>query len=225
MPTQIIVMRLNIKISLNTEPIPFNYQQYLTGAIHKWLGHNKEHGRLSLYSFSWLKHLVKNDDGFDLTPHSYFFFSAYSNALISRLISGITRNPDLCFGSRITDIEIFPDRRFSTRERFLLASPVLIKRTLEDTTQHYTWDQPESDLLLTETIQRKLSAAGLNPDGIKISFDRSFGKSKTKISAYRDIKNRVNICPVIIEGTPAQLAFAWNVGIGNSTGIGYGALS
>jgi CRISPR/Cas system endoribonuclease Cas6 (RAMP superfamily) len=30
---------------------------------------------------------------------------------------------------------------------------------------------------------------------------------------------------VIIKGTPEQLAFAWNVGLGNSTGIGFGALN
>ena len=39
------------------------------------------------------------------------------------------------------------------------------------------------------------------------------------------IKNKASICPVIVKGTSEQIAFAWNVGVGNSTGIGFGALN
>jgi hypothetical protein len=41
---------------------------------------------------------------------------------------------------------------------------------------------------------------------------------------YRNISMRVNKCPVIIKGRPETKSFAWNVGIGNSTGIGLGAI-
>lgn len=49
-------MRLHLTTTSNTEIIPFEYQQKLVGVLHKWLGDaNKEHGSLSLYSFSWLQ--------------------------------------------------------------------------------------------------------------------------------------------------------------------------
>jgi CRISPR/Cas system endoribonuclease Cas6 (RAMP superfamily) len=34
----------------------------------------------------------------------------------------------------------------------------------------------------------------------------------------------VNWCPIIIKGKPETKLFAWNVGLGNSTGIGFGAI-
>jgi CRISPR/Cas system endoribonuclease Cas6 (RAMP superfamily) len=47
-------MRLHLYLSPNERPVPFDYQHYLTGAFHKWLGANDLHDRLSLYSLSWL---------------------------------------------------------------------------------------------------------------------------------------------------------------------------
>ncbi len=78
--------------------------------------------------------------------------------------------------------------------------------------------------LLTETLKRKLKIAGLPDDKINVSFQSDYSGAKTKIIYYNNIGNKVNICPVIIEGTPEQIAFAWNVGVGNSTSIGFGAL-
>ena len=41
---------------------------------------------------------------------------------------------------------------------------------------------------------------------------------------YNGIKNRASLVPIVIEGTTEQITFAWSVGLGNSTGIGFGAL-
>jgi CRISPR-associated endoribonuclease Cas6 len=79
-------------------------------------------------------------------------------------------------------------------------------------------------LFLTETLKKKLLLANVSDENISVSFDRDFPYPRTKIIKYKDISNKVNVCPVIIKGTQEQLAFAWNVGVGNSTGIGFGAL-
>lgn len=47
-------MRPNLRLTGNTQPVPFDHLHQLTSALHKWLGTNEEHNRLSLYSFSWL---------------------------------------------------------------------------------------------------------------------------------------------------------------------------
>ena len=41
---------------------------------------------------------------------------------------------------------------------------------------------------------------------------------------YNGVENKASWCPVIVEGKPETKAFAWNVGLGNSTGIGLGAI-
>jgi CRISPR-associated endoribonuclease Cas6 len=70
-----------------------------------------------------------------------------------------------------------------------------------------------------------MEKAGLPKDeSLKIRFDTSAAGVKTKLVPYREIKIRANMCPVIIEGKPETKVFAWNVGLGNSTGAGFGAI-
>jgi CRISPR-associated endoribonuclease Cas6 len=73
-------------------------------------------------------------------------------------------------------------------------------------------------------MQHKLAVAGL-PQDISIAFDRTYHKAKTKLVSIKGIQSRANECPVIIKGAPELINFAWNVGIGHSTGSGFGALN
>ncbi|MET6998390.1 CRISPR-associated endoribonuclease Cas6 [Chitinophaga defluvii] len=219
-------MRIYLQLSRNTQLIPFNYHQYLAGAIHKWLGKNGEHGQISLYSFSWIQNTKSTAKGIHLSPASYFFFSAHDELLLKKLLRGIRTDPEWAFGSRVTEVQILPDKTFSNRERFTTASPVFIKRKGENNKEkHFTYEDQQCDLLLTETLKHKLQVAGISTEGVKIYFDRTYTKAKAKLSRYRSIHHKVSVCPVIIEGSPQQISLAWNSGIGNSTGIGYGALS
>lgn len=219
-------MRLYLKLTKNKELIPFNYQPYLTGALHKWIGdRNDIHDRLSLYSFSWLQNVdVLNGKGILLKNDSYFFISAYDELLIKKILKGIIADPDVCFGTTVFDVQIADDPLFSNKEKFLVASPVFIKRRFDNNIKHIVYNDPNSKNYLTETLQKKLIFAGLAIEGIKVVFDASFSSPRVKLIQYKEVNNRVNICPVVIEGTPEQIAFAWNVGVGNSTGIGFGAL-
>ena len=45
-------MRLLIRTTNNNKIIPFDYQGMLIGTLHKWLGYNDIHDKISLYSFS-----------------------------------------------------------------------------------------------------------------------------------------------------------------------------
>ena len=38
-------MRIHLKTSQNTTPVPFDYQQKLVGTIHKWIGSNSIHDK------------------------------------------------------------------------------------------------------------------------------------------------------------------------------------
>lgn len=52
----------------------------------------------------------------------------------------------------------------------------------------------------------------------------AYSGKRIKLMTYKGIKNKASMCPVIIKGTLQSKQFAWNVGIGNSTGIGFGAI-
>ena len=76
-------MRLHIIIKTKNPIIPFDHQHYLVGAIHKWLGWNEQHGKLSLYSFSRLAGGKAVNDGLLFPNGSSFFFSAFDPGLIN----------------------------------------------------------------------------------------------------------------------------------------------
>jgi CRISPR/Cas system endoribonuclease Cas6 (RAMP superfamily) len=82
-------MRLYLRLNKSSCIIPFNYQHFLTGALHKWIGNNNDiHGKLSLYSFSWLQNLKAVRDGLKLGMDPYFFISAFDAALIKKILKG-----------------------------------------------------------------------------------------------------------------------------------------
>ncbi|HEY9259811.1 CRISPR-associated endoribonuclease Cas6 [Chitinophaga sp.] len=217
-------MRINILLDSSKKTIPFNYQPQLTGAIHKWLGENDWHNSTSLYSFSWLQNGKATAGGISFAGGGSMEISAYDVDFIRKIVRGIQKDPYLAFGLTVTDVIIQETPAFSNRETMFVRSPVLIKRMVDGRDIHYTYDKAESGILLTETLRTKLRKAGLPDEGVKVSFLNDYPMARTKIIYYKEIGNRVNICPVVIEGTPEQIAFAWEVGVGSSTGIGFGAL-
>ncbi len=217
-------MRIHIKTSSNSATVPFNYQVNLVGALHKWLGRNRVHDDLSLYSLSWLSHGKSEKGGLVFPNGAVFFISSPEINLIKQLIKGIQSDPEIAFGLKVTDLMLQPPPDFGPEEFFFLQSPVLIKRRIGSETKFYFPEDQESDYLLTETMTNKLRQANLQDKSVEISFDRSYHSIKKKLATYKGIDNKGTLCPVIVKGDPEAVAFAWEVGVGNSTGIGFGAL-
>ncbi|SHN04270.1 CRISPR-associated endoribonuclease Cas6 [Cyclobacterium lianum] len=217
-------MRLILKISPNNTLVPFNYQKYLVGCFHKWLGENKQHDDVSLYSLSWLQGGEMVKGGLKFKHGSEWSLSAYHSSLLKTLVINIKEDPKINFGMGVEDIVIMKDPPFENKQKFFLNSPVFIKRNQGDRIHYYLFNDSESDELMTRTLQTKLKKADLDSEGVRVSFDRSYHSPKTKMIDYNEISCRASMCPVFIEGSQEQVAFAWNVGIGNSTGIGFGAL-
>jgi CRISPR-associated endoribonuclease Cas6 len=218
-------MRIHLNITKNQSIVPFDHIPSLVGTLHKWLGKNEWHNQVSLYSFSWLKGGTRGSDGLFFPRGAQWFISSYDIQLVKRLIQGIQNDPIISFGLVVNGITIQEDPDFKETHSFTLASPVLIKRRDGERIRHFLFSDKESDELLTETLVTKLEKGGLNSTGIEISFNRDYKSPKTKLINYNGISNKASICPITIKGTTEQIAFAWNVGIGNSTGIGFGALN
>lgn len=218
-------MRLIIKISRNKETIPFNYQPKLVGCLHKWIGMDNElHDDLSLYSFSWLQNTNASKKGIELKSNSFWFVNAHEEKVLKSIVTGIQKDPTMFAGIEVNEVTIQVNPKFATEMRFNVASPVFIKRNLEKRTKFYFKGDVEANELLTQTMKHKLTSAGLGSEGVSVGFDEKYLNAKVKGCEYNGIFNKGTICPVVIKGTPEQIAFAWNVGVGNSTGIGFGAL-
>ena len=217
-------MRLHFKLTPNTETVPFDYQHFLIGVFHKWMGWNKIHDDISLYSLSWLQGGKMVDDGFDFPKGAKWFVSFWNEEIGKQLIMSAMKDPLMFCGIKVSEIQIQEDPNFGKKERFTAASPVFIRKYDNNHKAfHLTAKDKESDHYLTETIKTKLRNAGLNYD-IRVSFDKTYLNPKTKLVKINNVENRANFCPIIIEGGPEAVKFAWNVGIGHSTGCGFGAL-
>lgn len=219
-------MRIHIQLSKNRETVPFTYQEKQVSRLHEWIGRdNQEHGKVSLYSFSWLK---KGDlipqRGWCFPYGTEYFISSHDSDLIKRIIESIQRDNYFGYGMEVSGLSLQQNPDFEESQRFLVGSPVFIKRKEDDRFQYYFSGDEKADLFLTETLRRKLSEARLSSDGVTVAFDKSYLNPKRNGVSYKGIFNKGSICPVIVSGSSEQIAFAWNVGVGNSTGIGFGAL-
>lgn len=218
-------MRLHLKLSPNTEPVPFDHLHRLTGTLHKWLGENDAHDGLSLYSFSWLAGGRANGEGVRFSRGATWTVSFYDDALGRRLLRGLMADPEVAFGMAVEEAQIAEAPVFGPEHRFLSASPVLTRRRRDDGGRdHLTFRDAAADDALTRTFHTKLTAAGLPADGAAVRFDRDFGGAKTKLCRLKGNAFRANACPVIATGSPDQLRLLWLAGAGEMTGSGFGAL-
>ncbi len=217
-------MRVYFKLKSTNKTVPYNHQHLLTGAIHKWLGWNDEHGNVSLYSFSRLEGGRKSKEGLNFENGSSFFFSAYDPEIIKRLIQGVQKDPEMFSRLKVSELTIQQDPDLTSKQVFYAASPIFIKRRNGSSVDHIGFESDKAALYLKETLQTKMQEAGIVDETLDVAFDNTYAKAKTTIVHYKNIKNKANVCPVIIKGKPETKAFAWNVGVGNSTGIGFGAL-
>lgn len=219
-------MRLNLRLSPNTKPVPFDHLHQLTGTMHKWLGDNEVHDGLSLYSFGWLRIARVHRGKLDFPGGTSWTISFVDLALGKRVLRGLMSDPEIAFGMTVQEAQLAPEPDFeSERHRFLIDGAVLTRQNRDDGGRdHLTYKSPEADATLTRTLHRKLDAAGIDAEGVLVRFDRDWQGAKTKVISLKGIDYKTSVCPVIVEGPPEVLRFAWLAGVGELTGSGFGAL-
>jgi CRISPR-associated endoribonuclease Cas6 len=220
-------MRIHLKITRNKEIVPFSYQENLVSALHRWLGKDNEyHNQLSLYSMSWLSYGKQKEGGLDFPKGTSWFISAFDDEMIKTIVRGIYKEPLIGFGMKVSELLVQVTPEFSSQQKFTVASPVLVKDKVEGSknAKFYFYDEQRANELLTKTLQNKLRKAGLAEEGAQVMFDTHYHAPKVKKATYKGIENKGSVCPVLVQGSSEQIAFAWNVGVGHSTGIGFGAL-
>lgn len=229
-------MRLHFTLSPNTESVPFAYQHWLTGVFHKWLKENNLHDKISLYSLSWLDGSRRVRNKLEFPNGAKWFVSFYEDEYVEKLVHGALNDPEMFCGMSVTRIEQQTTPDFGEKYCFKVASPVFVKGKQPANGKpphHYLFNEPESDAILTATLIHKMDVANRDANEIrftdedkqvKAGFDREFQNPKIKLVRIKETDHKASICPIIVEGTANAVQFAWNVGIGNSTGSCFGSL-
>ena len=225
-------MRLNLTLSPNTDSVPFNHLHWLTGTLHKWLGDdNALHDGPSLYSVGWLKGGQGDGGALAFPDGARWRLSFYNDRAAKSALEGILDDPSVFAGMRVTEAQQQTTPSFSSGYRFSVDAPVVARRRRDNGSREYLiYDDERADGALTRTLRRKMDAAGLgvNPSEASVRFDRGYDGADTKLATIEkdghEIKHKGSECPVIVEGPPEAARFAWNVGVGELTGSGFGAL-
>lgn len=219
-------MRIHMQTTANNETIPFDYQHKLIGLLHKWLGNNDLHDKISLYSFSWLQKSIQVDNGYTFKNGAKWFISFYDETYAKTIVQTILSDPQMFCGLQVTDITIQDTPDFTNQEYFKLASPIFIKRRIgEKEIRYYNYNDSEANQYMVETLKHKMEIAGLpDDDTLDIRFDLNYQNKKIKKVNIHGIDIKCNMCPVIIKGKAETKAFAWEVGLGNATGSSLGSL-
>lgn len=229
-------MRVKIVLTTNKETIPFEYKEAIVHMFHNAIGYNnKIHNGLSLYCLSNLMEttISPNKNGIDckskLNPNhqeSYFYVSAYDNSIIFALINHFEQYPTFFCGMNVSEIHIinFPSYlNDDNPQRFSLGSPVLVKKE-DNGTIFFKERSEELNNKITYTMNKKMALVGKNDSNFKMYFDSDYKNFKLRQVVYKTTKLICIECPVIIEGNIDTKQFVWDVGVGNSTGLGFGLL-
>lgn len=161
----------------------------------------------------------------DFPQGATFCISSPMKTLHQKVIAGIFDGQHIRWGMKVHEVNMRVTPDFGNSQRFVVDSPVLIKRYVreEERVRYFYPQDEESAALLTETMKSKLAKADM-PTDISVAFDTSFPRPKMKKITFNKIDIKATFCPVIVEGDPRAVQFAWEVGVGNSTGIGFGCL-
>lgn len=220
-------MRIHLALSPNVQPVPFEYLHFLTGAFHKWLGPSDIHDSISLYSLSWLTGGCARNQALHFSSGARWMISAHDEGILERVARGIERDPEVCCGMRVLEVREQRTPDFGSYYAFKPGSPILARgKRADGGVKHCLWSDEEADEVLSQALRHKMDKAGLPAEHKKVTlrFDRSYPNAKTKLLHIKGIASRASLCPVIVEGTPQAVQFAWNVGAGHLTGSGFGCL-
>lgn len=220
-------MRLQLHLTPNAEPVPFTYLYNLIGSIHKWLGPNTVHDKMSLYSFGRLSGGEKIGNNLYFPHGATWSVNFWNGDYAWALAKGIIRDDKMAFGMRVEQALEMPIPAFAEPVRFAVDGEVVVRTKRPDGSRKYLlWSDEEADELMTKLMQKKLQVAGFDEthQAISIRFDRDYAKARTRLMDVKGIKHRGSVCPIIVEGTPEAIRFAWLVGVGELTGSGFGAL-
>lgn len=231
-------MRVKINYTKNDTPVPIQNQSYINSYIHrKCLGeNNKYHDTKSDYCISKLCGGVRDEITNTLSFKNGGFICVTSNnqTFLGEIIAGTLKNPNLGWGMKFKTFEYINEdfigsnmkKQQNVWHHFRTLSPFLIRE--------YTDKKNYSEVTLNDTnfsekvklyLINKLSAIYKDIDltGFEVKHEpRPFDKIK-KILVKNTI-NSANQCQISIFCTADVAEKIYTLGIGQSTGSGFGTI-
>jgi CRISPR-associated endoribonuclease Cas6 len=170
-------------------------------------------------------------NGLDFPQGADWTIGVFNEDVAERLIAGLLLKPFEFYGMKLLNVKRQEPPTFETSKNYYWASaPILTRWSAQEglSREHLVFDDPRSTITLTQTLKHKAEEAGLGDywqEDTHVAFDQAYPKAKTKLITVKNVENRANLCPVIVQAHEKIQYLSWVVGVGESTGIGFGSLN
>jgi len=223
-------MRLKINFSKNLTSVRINNQSDVNYFIYtKCLGkNNKYHNAKNDYSISNLYGGKLNLDKKTLSFNNggFIIISSKNEEFLNDIIKGLYNNDVLFNGMKFINIEFISENFYDGWNYFSTLSPFIIKKYIsKDKYDFYTFNDDNFNEIITERTKNKLLKINnkLNLSEFKIEILKH-NKHKIKKILIKNVKNYANQCQINIFCKKEVAELIYNLGIGQSTGCGFGTI-
>lgn len=201
--------------------IPINNQKELNSFIHRCIGKdNKYHNSFSDYAISSLQGGKLGTNGnlvFESNP--YFVVSSENAEFISTFMMGIQFGGEKMFDMEFARMEPCEFKVHDFVDNVVTISPILIKKDGRKLTyKDEGWLEA-----INLNCKQKLEHAGINDNTFAVEI-RNIDKAKVKNVHVGDVFNPCSMISLKVRGTKKARTAIYNMGIGNSTGSGFGSI-
>lgn len=221
-----------IKINF-TKPntiIPVSNQKELNSYIHKCVGvNNKFHDAYSNYCISSLQggrlNKITNNLEFEDAPYILFTMHDGNSEFANAFMNGVMKDKFTLFDMHYKNIEY---KDFEVNEYYDIVytvSPILLKKYNKEQGKDIKISVIDDGFIetLKEHCIKKLKNNGIEDSTFDIEF-HNMEKSKVKKIMVGDTFNICSMCSLVVRGEKKTRKILYNLGIGNSTGSGFGMI-
>lgn len=219
-------MRIKIKLTKNSEPVPINNQHIVNSYIHKCLGvNNKYHDVPSDYCISNIRGGVLNDDKTTLRFVNYPFIiiTSLNGEFLNDIIKTIMDNDDFGYGIKVDGFEYISEELYDEYNIFRTLTPILLKEKVGDKYKFLTINDDDFvEKLKNHTVKKLFNIDNkLDFSGFDLKINQHIN-NKTKLVMVKNVKNVGSLCDIIICSNKKITEMIYNCGLGQSTGSGFG---
>lgn len=215
-------MRIKLNFTKNTDNVPNNLE-VLTSYIHNCLGRNNQyHNNTSNYCISNMQGGTVINGGREISylNGGYILVTSKDVKFIDAFIMGAEKNKEYGYGMSFINFDIINDTFYNGKNYFLATETGILLKDKNDT--FVTIKDANFAEFLKDRLIKKLSLRhpNLNLSNVKVSVNGY----KSKNVYLHKIKNISSTCNIVVECDKKVAEAIYNMGIGISTGSGFGTL-
>lgn len=221
-------MRIKLLLSATNNELPINNQHIVNSFIHRVLGgNNKFHDSKNDYSISSLQggKWIKNTQNISFKNGGYILITSLNKEFLDSIMLGLYTTS--FYGDiKVNGLEFIDEKFVDGWNYFVTLSPFIIKKysSKKDYTFNTLNDENFEQLVKNYLINKLLK---INPKLDVSDFNVVIPKHdnhKTVNIMVKNVKNIANSCHINIYTNKKIAELLYNIGIGQSTGCGFGTI-